>query len=55
MNWDRTCQLVDRGKKGKYALQLDESTDISNSDQLLVFISYVSDGRVDPVMLRAPE
>ena len=38
---DIKCQLVDRFKKiGKHALQLDESTDILNSAQLLVFIRY---------------
>ena len=38
MAQDIKCQLVDRVKKGKYALQLYESTDILNSAQLLVFI-----------------
>ena len=40
MAQDIECQLVDGVKKGKYALQLDESTDILNSAQLLVFIRY---------------
>ncbi len=40
MAQDIKCQLVNRVKKGKYALQLDESTDLSNSAQLLVFVRY---------------
>ena len=54
MAQDITCQLVDRVKKGKYAFQLDESTDILNSAQLLVFIRYSSDGKRNAVLLRAP-
>ena len=34
------CQLIDRVKRGKYALQLDESTDVSGLAQLLVFVRY---------------
>ena len=49
MAQDIKCQLVDRVKKGKYALQLDESTDILNSAQLLVFIRYSSDGKHNAV------
>ncbi|KAI4812981.1 hypothetical protein KUCAC02_024337 [Chaenocephalus aceratus] len=45
MAQDIKCQLIDRVKKGKYALQLDESTDMSNSGQLLVFIRYSFDGK----------
>ena len=55
MAQDITCQLVDRVKKGKYALQLDESTDILNSAQLLVFIRYSFDKKLNAVLLRAPE
>lgn len=35
---DIKCQLINRVKKGKHAMQIDESTDESNSAQLLVFI-----------------
>ncbi|KAJ4947709.1 hypothetical protein JOQ06_009742 [Pogonophryne albipinna] len=45
------CQLIDRVKKGKYALQLDESTDVSNSAQLLVFARYSFDGKLNEDML----
>ncbi len=46
MAQDIKCQLMDRVKKGKYALQLDESTDVSNSAQLLVFVRYGFDGKL---------
>ena len=49
MAQDIKCQLVDRVKKGKYALQLDESTDILNSAQLIVFIRYSFDGKRNAV------
>ena len=55
MAQDIKCQLVDRVKKGKYALQLDESTDILYSAQLPVFIRYSLDGKRNAVLLRAPE
>uniref|UniRef100_A0A673H030 HAT C-terminal dimerisation domain-containing protein n=1 Tax=Sinocyclocheilus rhinocerous TaxID=307959 RepID=A0A673H030_9TELE len=45
MAQDIKCQLVDRVKKGKYALQLDEFTDVSNSSQLLVLVRYSFDGK----------
>ncbi len=38
-------------KKGKYALQLDESTDVSNSAQLLVFVRYGFDGKLNEDIL----
>ena len=53
MAQDIKCQLVDRVKKGKYALQLDESTDILNSAQLPVFNRYSFDGKRNAVLLRA--
>ena len=46
---DINCQLVE--KKGKYALQLNESTDVSNSAQLLVFIRYSFDRKLNKDML----
>ncbi|XP_056101746.1 zinc finger BED domain-containing protein 5-like [Rhinichthys klamathensis goyatoka] len=51
MAQDIKCQLVDRVKKGKYALQLDESTDVSNSPQLLVFVRYSFDGKLNEDIL----
>lgn len=48
---DMKCQLLERVKKGKSALQLDESTDTSNSVQLLVFVSYTFDGKLHEDML----
>lgn len=41
MAQDIKSQLIDRVKKGKYALQLDESTDVSNCAQLLVSLDIV--------------
>ena len=55
MAQDIKFQLVDRVKKGKYALQSDESGDILNSAQLLVFIRYSFDGKRKAVLLRTPE
>ncbi len=51
MAQDIKCQLVDRVKKGKFALQLDESTDVSNSAQLLVFIRYSFDRKLNEDIL----
>lgn len=51
MAQDIKRQLIDRVKKGKYALQLDESTDVSNSVQLLVFIRYSFDRKLNKDML----
>ena len=51
MAQDIKCQLVDRVKKGKYASQLDESIDILNSAQLLVFIRYSFDGKRNAVCI----
>ncbi|KAI4798586.1 hypothetical protein KUCAC02_021953 [Chaenocephalus aceratus] len=53
MAQDIKCQLTDRVKKGKYALQLDESTDTSNSARLLVFARYSFDGKLAEDMLYA--
>lgn len=51
MAQDIKCQLVDRVNKGKYALQLDESTDVSNSPQLLVFVRYSFEGKLNEDIL----
>ena len=48
---DIKCQLIERVKGKKYALQLDESTDISNSAQLLAFIRYSFGGKLQEDML----
>lgn len=51
MAQDIKSQLIDRVKKGKYALQLDESTDVSNCAQLLVFVRYSFDGKLNEDLL----
>uniref|UniRef100_A0AAQ6A7J1 DUF4371 domain-containing protein n=1 Tax=Amphiprion ocellaris TaxID=80972 RepID=A0AAQ6A7J1_AMPOC len=48
---DIKCQLIDRVKKGKYTLQLDESLDVSNSANLLVFVRYSFGGKLNEDML----
>ncbi len=51
MAQDIKCQLVDRVEKGKYALQLNDSTDVSNSAHLLVFVRYGFDGKLNEDIL----
>ncbi|XP_070409531.1 zinc finger BED domain-containing protein 5-like [Nothobranchius furzeri] len=51
MAQDIKSQLIDRVKRGKYALQLDESIDVANSAQLLVFVRYSFDGKLHEDML----
>ncbi len=48
---DIKSQLIDRINGKKYALQVDESTDVSNSAQLLAFIKYIFDGKLHEDML----
>lgn len=49
---DIKCQLIERIKKsGTFSLQLDESTDISNAAQLLVFVRYSFEGKLHEDML----
>uniref|UniRef100_A0A3Q1FAP6 BED-type domain-containing protein n=1 Tax=Acanthochromis polyacanthus TaxID=80966 RepID=A0A3Q1FAP6_9TELE len=48
---DIKCQLIDRVKKGMYTLQLEESLDVSNSINLLVFVRYNFDGKFNEDML----
>ncbi len=48
---DIKSQLIDRINGKKYALQVDESTDVSNSAQLLAFIKYTFDGKLHEDML----
>ena len=43
MGEDVKCQVIDRVKKSKYALQLDESTDIANCAQLLVLVTVLKE------------
>ena len=45
MSQDINCQLNDRVKRGKFSLQLDESTDVSGLTQLLVFVRYIANGK----------
>ena len=42
---DIKCQLNDRVKRKKIALQLDESTDVSGLAQLIVFVRYIANGK----------
>ncbi len=48
---DIKSQLIDRINGKKYALQVDRSTDVSNSAQLLAFIKYTFDGKLHEDML----
>nr|XP_055066247.1 SCAN domain-containing protein 3-like [Misgurnus anguillicaudatus] len=48
---DIKSQLIDRTCGKKYALQIDESTDVSNSAQLLAFIRYTFDKKLHEDML----
>ena len=45
------CQLNDRVKRKKFALQLDESTDVSGSAQLIVFVRYITNGKPEEDLL----
>ena len=44
MGQDVECQLIDRVKRGKYALQLNESTVVSGFAQLIVVVRYITNG-----------
>ena len=49
MSRDINCQLNNRVKRGKFSLQLDESTDVSDLTQLLVFVRYIANGKHEDV------
>ena len=51
MSQDIWCQLNDRVKRGKFSLQLDESTDISGLAQLLVFVRHIANGKPEEDLL----
>ena len=51
MSRDIECQLIDRVKRGKYALQMDESTDKSGLAQLIVFVKYIANGKLEEELL----
>ena len=51
MSQDIECQLIDRVKRGKYALQMDESTDKSGLAQLIVFVKYMANGKLEEELL----
>ena len=51
MSQDIKCQLIDRVKRGKYVLQLDESTDVSGLAQLIVFVRYIANGKLEEELL----
>nr|XP_054597196.1 protein FAM200A-like [Nothobranchius furzeri] len=51
MAQDIKSHLIDRVKRGKDALQLEESIDVANSAQLLVFVRYSFDGKLHEDML----
>ncbi|XP_077967701.1 protein FAM200C-like [Styela clava] len=44
------CQLIDRVNRGKYALQLDETTDTSGLAQLSVFVKYIANGKLEEAL-----
>ena len=48
---DIMCQLNDRVKRKKFALQLDESTDVSGLAQLIVFVRYIANGKPEEDLL----
>ena len=48
---DIMCQLNDRVKRKKFALQLDESTDVSGLAQLIVFVRYIANERPEKDLL----
>ena len=43
--------MIDRVKRGTYALQLNESTDVSGLAQLIVFVRYIADGKLEEELL----
>ena len=45
------CQLNDRVKRKKFALQLDESTDVSGLAQLILFVRYIANGKPEEDLL----
>lgn len=47
MAQDIKTQLIDAVKGGTYSLQLDESTDITNCAQILVFVRYIFEGKLN--------
>ena len=51
MSQDIECQLIDTVKRGKYALQLDESSDKSGFAQLIVFVRYIASGKLEEELL----
>lgn len=51
MALDIKRQIIDAVKGGKYSLQLDEFTDVSNSAQLLVFVRYIFERKLNEEML----
>ena len=51
MSQDIECQLIDRVKQGKYALQLDEYTDKSGLAQLMVFVRYIANRKLEEELL----
>ena len=51
MSQDIKCQLIDRVKQRKYALQLDESTDPSGLAQLIVFVRYIANRKLEEELL----
>lgn len=52
ISMDLKLQVVERiNSCGKYAIQLDESTDISNDAQLLTYVRYVFNGQFQENML----
>ena len=51
MSQDIKCLLKDRVKRGKFSLQLDETTDVSGLAQLLVFVRCIANGKPEEDLL----
>jgi hypothetical protein len=46
MSDDIRTQLTERLRQGYFAVQLDESTDVGNQSQLLVYVRYCWEGEM---------
>ena len=55
MSDDIECQMLEKIKASYYSIQLDESTDISNSALLLAFVRYCADGNIHDDLLFCKE
>ena len=51
LSQDIKCQLNDRERRGKFSLQVDESTDVFGLAQLLVFVRHIAKGNPEEDLL----